>query len=81
MVAGVERMLTGETHHPTVVLKNTSQTFNCSPEKRGEETNTCECPHVHVTTPHTLLFNITHKRQQLPFLMEDILGNVSQEIS
>ena len=45
----------GETHHPTVVLKNTSQTLNCSPEKGGEETNTSEHPHVQfMSRPHTL---------------------------
>ena len=26
-----------ETHHPSVVLENASQTLNCSPEETGEE--------------------------------------------
>ena len=75
----------GETHHPTVVLKNTSQTLNCSPEEGGEETNTSEHSHipsrtVHVTTPHTLLFNITHKgdnnfRFSWKIFLEMLVGN------
>ena len=37
-----------ETHHPSVVLENASQTLNCSPEETEEEAR-CR---TDVVTPH-----------------------------